>query len=116
MSKVKIYHNPLCSKSRQTLNLLKERDIDLETVLYLETPPDETELRSLLKMLGIGAKDLIRTSEQAYKDLNLADNSLSDDQLIHAMIESPKLIQRPIVVSNGKAAIGRPPEQVLAIL
>lgn len=116
MSKVTIYHNPLCSKSRQTLNLLEERDIDVEIVLYLKTPPDEMDLRNLLKMLNIGARDLIRTSEQAYKDLNLADNNLSDNQLIHAMIESPKLIQRPIVVSNGKAAIGRPPEQVLAIL
>lgn len=116
MSRIKIYHNPRCSKSRQTLDLLKEREIDPEIVLYLDSPPDEQELKALLGLLGISARELIRESEQEYKDLNLADTSLDEDDLIKAMISTPKLIQRPIVVANGKAAIGRPPEQVLAIL
>lgn len=116
MNSVIIYHNPKCSKSRQTLELLKEKGIDAEIVLYLESPPDKSQLQELIKMLGINARDLIRTSEQEYKDLNLAETHLDDAYLINAMIKAPKLMQRPIVVCNGKAAIGRPPEQVLEIL
>lgn len=111
-----IYHNPRCSKSRQTLELLHDQGIEPEIVLYLETPPDADTLRALLKMLSIGARDLLRTGEQEYKDNNLKDDQLSEQQLIDAMIQFPKLIQRPIVVSNGKAAIGRPPESVLDII
>lgn len=116
MSAVTIYHNPRCSKSRQTLELLKERNIDPEIVLYLETPPSTGEIGELLGKLGISARDLMRKGEDAYKDNNLKDSSLSEAQLIQAMHDFPKLIERPIVVANGKAALGRPPEQVLEIL
>ncbi len=114
---VTIYHNPRCSKSRETLNLLKENGIEPQVVLYLETPPDATTLRQLLTQLGMSsARELMRKKEDAYSALNLADSSLSEEQLIQAMIENPKLIERPIVVSHGQARIGRPPEQVLDIV
>ena len=114
---VKIYHNPRCSKSRDTLSLLKANGIDPEVVLYLETPPDAATLRQLLKMLGMAsARDLMRQKEDLYKSLDLANPQLSEDALIQAMVENPKLIERPIVVANGQARIGRPPEDVLEIL
>ena len=114
---VKIYHNPRCSKSRDTLSLLKANGIDPEVVLYLETPPDAATLRQLLKMLGMAsARDLMRQKEDLYKSLDLANPQLSEEALIQAMIDNPKLIERPIVVSNGEARIGRPPEQVLEIV
>ncbi|HDT6510819.1 TPA: arsenate reductase (glutaredoxin) [Klebsiella aerogenes] len=114
---VKIYHNPRCSKSRDTLSLLKANGIDPEVVLYLETPPDAATLRQLLKMLNMSsARELMRQKEDLYKSLNLADPQLSEEALIKAMVENPKLIERPIVVSNGQARIGRPPEQVLEIV
>ena len=114
---VKIYHNPRCSKSRETLNLLKSNDIDPEVVLYLETPPDAQTIRQLLKMLNMGsARDLMRQKEDLYKSLNLGDSRLTEAELIQAMVENPKLIERPIVVANGQARIGRPPEDVLEIL
>ncbi|WP_052282324.1 arsenate reductase (glutaredoxin) [Kluyvera genomosp. 1] len=114
---VTIYHNPRCSKSRETLSLLKDNGIEPSVVLYLETPPDATTLRKLLKMLGMtSARELMRQKEDLYKSLNLADSQLSEEALIQAMVENPKLIERPIVVHNGKARIGRPPEQVLEIV
>ncbi|MDY3584680.1 arsenate reductase (glutaredoxin) [Enterobacter hormaechei] len=114
---VKIYHNPRCSKSRETLNLLKSNDIDPEVVLYLETPPDAQTIRQLLKMLNMGsARELMRQKEDLYKSLNLNDTSLTEVRLIQAMVDNPKLIERPIVVANGKARIGRPPEDVLGIV
>jgi arsenate reductase len=114
---VKIYHNPRCSKSRDTLSLLKSNGIDPQVVLYLDTPPDAETLRSLLHMLGMAsARDLMRQKEDLYKSLNLADSHLSEAELIQAMVENPKLIERPIVVANGQARIGRPPEQVLEIV
>ncbi len=114
---VKIYHNPRCSKSRETLNLLKSNGIDPEVVLYLETPPDAQTIRQLLKMLNMGsARDLMRQKEDLYKSLNLNGTSLTEDRLIQAMVDNPKLIERPIVVANGKARIGRPPEDVLGIV
>lgn len=114
---VKIYHNPRCSKSRDTLSLLKVNGIDPEVVLYLETPPDAATLRQLLKMLGMtSARDLMRQKEDLYKSLDLANPQLSEDALIQAMVDNPKLIERPIVVSHGEARIGRPPEQVLEIV
>ncbi|EPL8004064.1 arsenate reductase (glutaredoxin) [Klebsiella aerogenes] len=114
---VKIYHNPRCSKSRDTLSLLKANGIDPEVVLYLETPPDAATLRQLLKMLNMrSARELMRQKEDLYKSLNLADPQLSEEALIKAMVENPKLIERPIVVSHGQARIGRPPEQVLEIV
>jgi arsenate reductase (glutaredoxin) len=114
---VKIYHNPRCSKSRDTLSLLKSNGIEPEVVLYLETPPDAQNIRQLLKMLNMGsARDLMRQKEDLYKSLNLNDTSLTEDWLIQAMVDNPKLIERPIVVANGKARIGRPPEDVLEIV
>lgn len=116
MSEVTIYHNPRCSKSRQTLQLLQENGIEPEVVLYLEDTPDQKQLQDLLNKLGISARELLRTGEQEYKDNNLKDKSLSESDLIQAMTRYPKLIQRPIVVANNKAALGRPPESVLEII
>lgn len=116
MSRVTIYHNPRCSKSRQTLALLEERNIEPEIVLYLENPPSTDELAELLGKLGISARELLRKGEDAYKDNNLSNADLSVAELIQAMHNFPKLIERPIVVANDKAALGRPPEQVLEIL
>ncbi len=114
---VKIYHNPRCSKSRETLSLLQSRGIDPEVVLYLETPPDAGTLRQLLQLLGMESpRELMRQKEDLYKSLNLADPALSNAALIQAMVDNPKLIERPIVVSRGQARIGRPPEQVLEIV
>lgn len=112
---IRIYHNHRCSKSRATLALLEGHG-KIEVVNYLDTPPDTTELKRLLKLLGIPARQLLRTGEAAYKELGLADPALSDDALVAAMAAQPILIERPIVVANGKAVIGRPPEAVLAIL
>ncbi|AOS98585.1 Arsenate reductase [Microbulbifer aggregans] len=111
-----IYHNPRCSKSRQTLQLLQENGIEPEVVLYLETPPSAETLVELLNKLGIGARDLLRTGEDAYKELQLKDPQLTDAQLIEAMTSHPKLIQRPIVVCDDRAVLGRPPENVLELL
>ncbi len=113
---ISIYHNPRCSKSRQTLALLEERGIEPEILLYLETPPDAKALEAVLQKLGIPARQLLRKGEDDYKDNNLADESLSEEQLIDAMVAHPKLIERPIVINGDKAALGRPPEQVLGIL
>jgi len=114
---VQIWHNPRCSKSRETLNLLQENGIAPEVVLYLETPPDAATLRKVLAMLGMrSARELMRHKEELYKELNLSDATLSEEQLLQAMIDNPKLIERPVVISQDKARIGRPPEQVLDIL
>ncbi|WP_461517679.1 arsenate reductase (glutaredoxin) [Porticoccus sp.] len=113
---ISIYHNPRCSKSRLTLALLEERGINPDVILYLETPPDEKTLAEVLGKLGISARQLLRKSEDAYKENNLADENLTEQQLISAMVAHPKLIERPIVVNGDKAAIGRPPELVLEIL
>ncbi|UCV25061.1 arsenate reductase (glutaredoxin) [Ferribacterium limneticum] len=114
---ITIYHNNRCSKSRDTLALLKGKGIAPEIVAYLETPPDASTLRSLLKKLGLAdARALMRQGEAEYKELKLADPSLSQDALIDAMVANPKLIERPIVVNGNQAALGRPPENVLAIL
>ncbi|MES9969390.1 MAG: arsenate reductase (glutaredoxin) [Candidatus Thiodiazotropha sp.] len=113
---IEIYHNPRCSKSRQTLQLLQDKGIDPDVVEYLKTPPDKATLEQILDMLGLEPRELMRKKEKEYKALQLDDPALSRDQLIEAMIANPKLIERPIVIQNGKAAIGRPPEQVLEIL
>lgn len=113
---VTIYHNPRCSKSRQTLQLLQENGVEPEVVLYLETPPDAAALQQLLTKLGIGARDLLRKGEQEYKDNNLKNPDLSDAQLIAAMAAHPRLIERPIVVKGERAVLGRPPENVLSLL
>ncbi|HEX8541931.1 MAG TPA: arsenate reductase (glutaredoxin) [Pseudomonas sp.] len=116
MTDLTLYHNPRCSKSRGALELLQARGLSPTILLYLETPPDAAQLRELLAKLGISARQLLRTSEDDYKTLNLADKSLSDDDLIAAMAAHPKLIERPILIAGDKAAIGRPPENVLEIL
>ncbi|MCL6327195.1 arsenate reductase (glutaredoxin) [Pectobacterium polaris] len=114
---VTIYHNPRCSKSRETLALLQEHNITPDVVLYLDTPPDAATLAQLIKQLGLtSARELMRTKEEIYQQLGLSDTALTEAQLIQAMIDNPKLIERPIVVAQGQARIGRPPEQVLEIL
>lgn len=110
-----IYHNPRCSKSRQTLELLNDRGVEADVVEYLETPPDAATLGNILDMLGLEPRELMRSNENEYRELNLDDASLTRAQLIAAMVEHPRLIQRPIVIHGGKAALGRPPEQVLGI-
>ncbi|MEO1137078.1 MAG: arsenate reductase (glutaredoxin) [Pseudomonadota bacterium] len=113
---VTIYHNPRCSKSRQTLALLQERGIEPEIVLYLETPPSKAQLKKIVKNLGAeSARDIMRVKEAPYKDLDL-QSVTAESALIDAMAENPTLIERPIVVKGDKAAIGRPPEAVLEIL
>lgn len=113
---VTIYHNPRCSKSRQTLELLRRRGIEPQVIEYLQTPPSEADLKRILGLLGMAPRDLMRRGEPAYKERGLDDPALSQEALIAAMVESPILIQRPIVLANDKAAIGRPPESVLDIL
>lgn len=114
---VTIFHNPRCSKSRQTLALLEEKGIQPEVVNYLNTPPTVEKLKEIFGQLELeSVRAMMRTKEDIYKELQLADPALTDDQLFQAMSEHPKLIERPIVVSNGKAKHGRPPEQVLDIL
>jgi len=115
-TQVTLYHNPRCSKSRQTLALLEQRDIQPQIVKYLETPPDAETLKALLDMLGMEPRQLMRKKETEYSELQLDNPDLTQDELIQAMINTPRLMERPIVVHNGKAAIGRPPEQVLHIL
>ncbi len=111
---VTIYHNPRCSKSRTTLALLQEKGVEPEVVEYLNTPPSAEELKRILAMLGIGPRDLMRNKEA--KEAGLDDQSLGDDALIAGMVANPIVIERPIVVSGGKARIGRPPESVLDIV
>ncbi|MEE8307479.1 MAG: arsenate reductase (glutaredoxin) [Gammaproteobacteria bacterium] len=113
---VTLYHNPRCSKSRQTLALLEEHGITPEIVLYLDNPPSVDELGSVLTMLGVEPREAMRRKEDPYKANGLDDDGLSRNDLIAAMVANPILIERPIVVTNGKAAIGRPPESVLDIL
>lgn len=111
-----IYHNPRCSKSRQTLDLLRGRGVEPEVIEYLKTPPSAEQLGDILDRLGLEPRDLIRNGEDEYRDLELDNPSLTREQLINAMVSNPKLIQRPIVLANGKAVVGRPPERVLEIL
>lgn len=111
-----IYHNPRCSKSRQTLQLLEEAGIQPEVVLYLEQTPSAAELTEVINKLGISPRQLLRKGEDAYKEHNLSDDCLSDQQLIDAMVSNPKLIERPIVVKGDKAVLGRPPENVQSLL
>lgn len=113
---VTIYHNPRCSKSRQTLALLIERGLEVDIVEYLKAPPNAATLAGLLDGLRLEPRDLMRTKEVAYKDLGLDDPSLGRAALIAAMVENPVLIERPIVVAGARVALGRPPEAVLEIL
>ena len=115
MANVTIWHNPRCGKSRDGLKLLEEKGIDAEVVKYLDTPPTKEELVALLKMLGITARELMRTKEAIYKELDLKEVT-DEDQLIEAMVNNPKLIERPIVIKEGKAAIGRPIQNIIDLL
>ncbi len=111
-----IYHNPRCSKSRAAMALLTEKGIEANVITYLETPPNKETLTNLLEMLGLEPRELMRKGEQEYKENNLSDESLSRDELIEAMVKFPKLLERPIVIKNGKAAIGRPIQNIIDIL
>lgn len=113
---VTIYHNPRCSKSRATLQLLADRGVEPRVVEYLKTPPSAPELAELARALGTDARSLLRTGEAEYAELELADASLDDAAIFDTIATHPKLLQRPIVVADGQARIGRPPERVLEIL
>ena len=117
MSKVTIYYNPKCSKSRGTLELLEQKGINPEIIEYMNDPPDQETLTKIVKMLGVPARDLLRSNEQVFKDAGLDDSDLTDDEILEALAQCPTLLQRPIVVvDDKKAALGRPPENVLEIL
>lgn len=116
MKQVTIYHNPKCSKSRETLALLQERGVEPRVVEYLQTPPSAHELDAILKLLKCEPRELMRKQEAEYRALNLDDPTLTRAQLIEAMVNHPRLIERPIVLASGKAALGRPPANVLGIL
>ena len=111
-----IYHNPRCSKSRETLQLLEEHDVEPTIIEYLEDPPSVDELKQIINLLGVSARDLLRTTEPVYKDAELDDDSLSEAEIIEAICEYPALLQRPIVVSGNRAVIGRPPHNVLDLI
>jgi arsenate reductase len=113
---VQILHNPRCSKSRTTLQLLKDNGVEPEIILYLDTPPDVSQLTAILGKLNMQPRDLMRKGQSEYKEMGLDNEQLNDDQLLAAMIKAPILIERPIVLANDKASIGRPPESVLEIL
>jgi len=113
---IKIYHNPRCSKSRETLSLLEEKGVTTEVIEYLNTPPDVKTLTDILTTLKMEPRQLMRKHEAEYKDNHLDNPELTSEQLIQAMVDFPKIMERPIVVNNGKVAIGRPPVNVLDIL
>ena len=115
MSDFIIYHNPRCSKSRQTLDILDQYDLETEIVLYLDNPPSAEEIVSILNKLELSPRDILRKGEDAYKELNLKNDKLTNKDLINFMVENPKLIERPIVIRGDKAVIGRPPENVLSL-
>ena len=116
MSAFKIFHNSRCSKSRQALQILQDSNCDIEIINYLETDLDVSLIKDVLKKLSLKPRDILRTSEQDYKDNKLEEDNLSDDDLIDHMIKHPKLIERPIVIKGHKAVLGRPPENVLELL
>lgn len=112
---MKIYHNPRCSKSRQGLAILEDSKLTFETIKYLDTPISKEELTNIIKLLGISPIDLVRKNEAVWKE-NFKGKKLSDSEIITAMVKNPKLIERPIVINNEKAVIGRPPELIKSIL
>jgi arsenate reductase (glutaredoxin) len=116
MPNVTIYHNPRCSKSRETMELLFEKNIEPVIVEYLKSPPTAKEIKQLLSLLGMSARDLIRQNEAVYQEKQLDNPSLSETELIRAMVSHPVLIERPIVIVNDKAVIGRPPENILELI
>ena len=116
MSAYKIFHNSRCSKSRQALKILQDHYCDIEIINYLEINLDVSLIKDVLKKLSLKPRDILRTSEQDYKDNNLKEDDFSDDDLIDYMIKHPKLIERPIVIKGHRAVLGRPPENVLELL
>ncbi|QSX38769.1 arsenate reductase (glutaredoxin) [Shewanella sedimentimangrovi] len=116
MTQATIFHNPRCSKSRQTLELLQQQGAEITVVEYLKDTPNAEELTRILSLLGLTARQLMRTKEEEYLALGLDNPALTEAELIAAMVATPKLIERPVVLANGQAAVGRPPENVLAIL
>ena len=114
--KAVIYHNPGCSKSRETLQILQHSNVEPEIINYLENPPSAQELKRIIQMLDVSVRDLVRRNEQVYKDAGLDEGSMSDDDIIDAICEYPALLQRPIVVCGDRAIIGRPPALVLEII
>ena len=116
MSNVKIYHNPRCSKSRQALQIIKDHGVEPKVIEYLKQPLSKDELENIAKSLGVRPKEFVRKSEAQFKDNNLADQLEKDDGLIEAMSKFPKIMERPIVISDMGAVIGRPPENVLKVL
>jgi arsenate reductase (glutaredoxin) len=116
MTDLNFYHNPRCSKSRSALQLLEARGLTPNIVRYLETPPDAGQLQALLRKLDMSPRQLLRSGEDEYQQLQLGDLSLSDAQLIDAMVKHPKLIERPILVVGERAVVGRPPERVLELI
>ena len=115
MKEITIWHNPKCSKSRAAMTILEENDCRTEVVKYLESTPDETQIKKILNMLGISPRELMRVKEDIYKELNLA-NEENDDALIRAMTNNPKLIERPVIIKGNKAIIGRPTEKIAEFL
>lgn len=113
---IKIYQKPTCSKCREAIGILKDRGVDFEAINYYETPLDAEQLLLLIEQLGIAPRQLLRKGEQVYRDLNLGNTDLSDDELIRLMVEHPDLIQRPIVVRGNKAVLARPPQNVEELL
>ena len=113
---VTIYHNPRCSKSRAAMEYLEENGIEAEVIKYMDTPPDAAGLKELLRMLGMSPREIMRKHEAVFKDAGLDDPTFTDEELIEAMTQCPSLIERPIVVNNGKAVLARPPELVQDIL
>lgn len=116
MSAYKIFHNPRCSKSRQALQILQDNNCDIEIINYLETDLNASLIKDVLHKLSLKPRDILRTSEQDYKDKNLKEDNFSDDDLIDYMIKHPKLIERPIVIKGHRAVLGRPPENVLELI
>jgi len=116
MSQVTIFHNPRCSKSRQTLQLLQDNGIDPEVVEYLKAPPTAAELKSVLEKLGMRPEQILRNKEAEYKELNLKEFNGTDGELIEIIVQHPKLLERPIVINGPQARVGRPPENVLEII
>ena len=116
MSAYKIFHNPRCSKSRQALQMLQDNNCDIEIINYLETDLNASLIKDVLHKLSLKPRDILRTSEQDYKDNNLKEDNFSDDDLIDYMIKHPKLIERPIVIKGHRAVLGRPPENVLELI
>ena len=113
---VTVYHNPRCSKSRAAMEYLEEHGIEADVVKYMDSPPDANDIKELLSMLGMSPRELMRKHEKVFKDAGLDDPTFTDDELSEAMAQCPSLIERPIIVNNGKAVLARPPETVQDIL